>query len=164
MLLDVSKVAGMTLRPRTPDDTAFLASVYASTRADELATTNWDAGQIAAFLSFQFNAQDHHYTTHYPTCAFYVIEHEGAPCGRLYVDLWSTEARIVEITLLPQYRKLGLGSQLLQAIIAQATRHGVPVSIHVERENPALRLYERLGFEKIEEKGVHFLMRRALSV
>jgi len=163
MQLDVSKVAGVRLRPRTSDDRTFLAAVYASTRADELATTNWDEAQIAAFLRFQFDAQDHHYTSHYPTCAFYVIEHEGTPCGRLYLDLWSSEARIVEITLLPPYRGLGLGSQLLEAIIAQAARHGVPVSIHVERENPALHLYERLGFVTIEEKGVHFLMRRPLS-
>jgi len=164
MLLDVSKVAGLGLRPRTSDDRSFLASVYASTRADELARTNWDEAQVAAFLDFQFDAQDRHYTTNYPTCAFYVIEHDGTPCGRLYLDLWPSEARVVDISLLPRYRGRGIGSQLLEGIIAQAARHGVPVSIHVERENPALRLYERLGFEVIEEKGVHLLMRRALSV
>ena len=35
---------------------------------------------------------------------------------------------------------------------------GQGVSIHVERMNPAMRLYLRLGFAKVDEHGVYDLM------
>jgi hypothetical protein len=33
------------------------------------------------------------------------------------------------------------------------------VTIHVEKNNPAMRLYRRLGFTAVEDKGVYDLMR-----
>lgn len=160
MPLDVSTAAGVTLRPRTAEDAALLREVYASTRLEELAHVGWTRAQIDAFLASQFAAQDAHYTQHYTSCAFYVIEREGTPCGRLYLDTWQDEVRIVDISLLPAHRGTGLGTKLLEAIIAYATSIAKDVSIHVEIENPARRLYERLGFERIEEHGVYLLMRR----
>ena len=45
-----------------------------------------------------------------------------------------------------------------RALVARAASR--PVRIHVERENPARRLYERLGFECRAEEGVYLLMVR----
>jgi len=45
----------------------------------------------------------------------------------------------------PAYRNAGIGSALLHAVMAEATQAGKPVRIHVETQNPALRLYTRLG-------------------
>ena len=42
--------------------------------------------------------------------------------------------------------------------MAEAAAVGKALTIHVERFNPALRLYERLGFRTIEDKGVYQLM------
>lgn len=160
MRVPLPNLPDVTLRPRRAGDEALLRAVYASTREEELAGTGWDEAQREAFLRFQFQAQDDHYTKHYTTCAFYVVEDREAAIGRLYVDAWPDEVRIVEITLLPRARGRGIGRGLLEAVIAAADVRGLPVTIHVERENPALRLYERLGFERVEERGVHFLMRR----
>lgn len=160
MSLDVSTAPGVTLRLRTAEDMPFLAAVYASTRLEELARTGWPKTQIDTFLASQSAAQEAHYAQHYPGCAFYVIAHEADRCGRLYLDTWPSEVRIVDISLLPAHRGHGIGTKLLEAIIAYATSLGREVSIHVEFENPALRLYDRLGFERIEERGVYYLMRR----
>ena len=43
---------------------------------------------------------------------------------------------------------------------ARGDAAGKPVSIHVERFNPELRLYARLGFRQVEDKGVYLLMSR----
>lgn len=162
-MLDVSTVEGVSLRLRTPADRAFLFDVYASTRHEELASTGWSREQIDRFLAFQADAQDQHYTRNYTSCRFYVIEHEGTAVGRLYLDTWPSEVRIVDISLLPAHRGLGLGTKILRAIIAYATAERLPVSIHVEQANPARRLYERLAFHIIEERGAHFLMKRSLE-
>lgn len=146
------------LRSATAEDAEFLATVYASTRAEELAVTDWSAEQKAQFCRQQFTAQDAHYRQHYPTAEFAVIERSGAAIGRLYVDRWEKEIRIMDIVLLPAQRRAGIGTRLLRELQEEARAAAKALSIHVEKFNPARRLYERLGFRVKEDKGVHLLM------
>jgi ribosomal protein S18 acetylase RimI-like enzyme len=148
----------VTLRPIEPDDTAFLYQVYASTRQAELALVNWEEAQKEAFLRMQFTAQHRYYQEHYPDAAFQVILCDSHPAGRLYVDRWPDEIRIVDIALLSEYRGAGIGTALLRALQAEAAKIGKRVSIHVEQFNPALRLYARLDFSRIADRGVYYLM------
>jgi ribosomal protein S18 acetylase RimI-like enzyme len=148
----------LTLRPITPTDDAFLARVYASSRAQELALTDWKEEQKAAFCRQQFEAQSAYYAENYPGAAFQIIERDGWPVGRLYVARWEKEIRIVDITLLPESRCSGLGTKLLRELQAEAGKAGKSLTIHVERFNRALGLYERLGFRQVEDKGVYLLM------
>ena len=106
----------------------------------------------------QFDAQHAHYQEHYPGAAFDVILVDGQPAGRLYVAREDDEIRIVDIALLPEYRNRGIGTRLLRGLQSEAAAAGKPLSIHVERFNPALRLYERLGFRQIEDQGVYLFM------
>ena len=146
----------LTLRPASPLDEEFLYQVYASTRSEELAQVNWDPAQKEDFLRMQFNAQAAFYRDNYPGAEFLVILVDGTPAGRLYVQRRAGETRIMDIALLSPYRGQGIGTTLMNEIIAE----GQPVTIHVEIFNPALRLYTRLGFRKIADKGVYWLMRR----
>lgn len=146
------------LRPVTPADESFLARVYASTRWEELAPTGWSDEQKAVFCRRQFDAQSEYYLANYPEASFQVIERDGEPIGRLYVARWKQEIRIVDISLLPECRGTGLGTKLLRELQEEARSAGKSLTIHVERFNPALRLYQRLGFQEIEDKGVYILM------
>jgi ribosomal protein S18 acetylase RimI-like enzyme len=147
------------LRPITPEDDEFLARVYASSRADELAPTGWSDEQKEIFCRRQFDAQSAYYSVNYPGALFQVIERDGQPIGRLYVARWEKEIRIVDITLLPESRGTGLGTKLLRDLQDEARVSGKSLTIHVERFNRALGLYRQLGFEQIEDKGVYLLMR-----
>jgi ribosomal protein S18 acetylase RimI-like enzyme len=71
-----------------------------------------------------------------------------------------SEIRIVDIALLPDYRGNGIGTALLRDLFSEADAAGKTVTIHVERFNPALRLYERLGFALAEDKGVYLFLER----
>ena len=146
------------LRLACSEDADFLCSVYASTRAEELAATDWSAEQKRAFCRQQFDAQDTHYRAHYPTAEFSILERGGVAVGRLYVDRWAQEIRIMDIALLPEHRGAGIGTKLLQELQEEARAAGKALTIHVEKFNPALRLYERLGFKVREDKGVYLLM------
>jgi ribosomal protein S18 acetylase RimI-like enzyme len=148
----------VSLRPATPADRDFLRTVYASTRADELALVDWDDAAKAAFVEHQFSAQDQHYRTHYADGMFDVVQVGGELAGRLYVHMGEHDVRIVDITLLPQFRGKGIGGALIGALLERAAASGRVVSIHVEHGNPARRLYERLGFEPVEDTGLHQLM------
>jgi len=149
----------ISLRPITPADNAFLARVYASSRAEELAVTGWPDELKADFCRRQFDAQCAYYSANYPAASFEIIERGGWPVGRLYVDRWEKEIRIVDITLLPEFRGTGIGTKLLRDLQNEARAAGKSLTIHVERFNRALGLYQRLGFQQVEDKGVDLLMR-----
>ncbi len=149
----------LTLRSITADDLPFLYQVYAGTRTEELAQTDWTDEQKTAFLQQQFTAQHDYYLTNYLAAQFQIIEWQGGSIGRLYVDRWADQIRIMDIALLPDQRGHGIGTQLLEAILNEGRLAGLPVTIHVERFNPALRWYERLGFRVVEDKGVYYFLK-----
>ncbi|HET9765946.1 MAG TPA: GNAT family N-acetyltransferase [Thermoanaerobaculia bacterium] len=153
----------LNLRPTTDADLPFLFRLYASTREEELAGVDWPQEQKDAFVRQQFEAQHAWYREQYAGASFDVVEVDGEPAGRLYVDRWPREVRIVDISLLAQHRGRGFGSALLAALFAEADAAGKPVSVHVERFNPALRLYGRLGFAFREDKGVYLLLERPVG-
>jgi len=141
-----------TLRDSTAADREFLQTVYAESRAHELAAVDWTDDQKAEFCRQQFDAQDAHYREHYPDCRFLVVECGGEPVGRLYVDRRPDEIRVVDIALRIAARGRGLGGRLMREVMDEAAAAELPVRIHVERTNPARRLYDRLGFV-LEQEG-----------
>jgi ribosomal protein S18 acetylase RimI-like enzyme len=150
---------GLTLRAACPEDEAFLLGVYASTREEELAPLPWPATEKTAFLAQQGAAQHAHYRAYYKEAEYSVILSYGATVGRLYVARWPGEIRIMDIALLPDYRNAGIGTRLITDLLEEAALAGKSVSAHVESFNRARRLYERLGFCEIEDKGVYRLLR-----
>ena len=149
----------VTLRPATDADYGFMRDLYASTRAEEMAHFPFDDAQKQAFLDQQFAAQFEHYAIHYPTCERNIVLREGSPVGRLWIDEWRDQIRLVDIALVPECRGGGIGSGLLHRVMERGAAAGKPVTIHVEAFNPALRLYRRLGFEPVDSNGVYLLMR-----
>ena len=152
-----------TLRPVTDADRAFLVELYGSTREEELAQVEWDAGAKRAFVEQQFSAQDAHYRANYPGATLDVIEVDGERAGRLYVHRGPSDIRIMDIALAPAFRGRGIGTSLLRELMAEADASGRKLSIHVEMNNPARSLYDRLGFAPAGEHGVYVLMERAPS-
>ena len=148
----------ITLRPITEQDRDFLYRLYASTREDEMALVPWGEAEKQAFLKMQFAAQHKYYHQQFRQAEFQLILLDDEPIGRLYVDRRTDEIRLIDIALLPEHRRKGIGSRLLKKTLAEGQRAGQPVRIHVESYNPALHLYYRLGFQKIGDTGVYCLM------
>ena len=148
----------VNLRPIRQDDEPFLFQLYASTREEELKLVPWNEQQKVAFLQMQFAAQHNHYQEQFSEANFSIIEQQNQPIGRLYLDYRNDEVRIIDIAILSEYRNQGIGSQILQDILISATERDLPVRISVEQNNPALNLYHRLGFKKIGNNGIYFVM------
>ena len=148
----------VSLRPVTPEDEAFLYEVYKTTRAEEMAMVPWDEARREAFLKMQFSAQQTHYRTYYTGTSHDIILSDADMVGRLYVAREEDAIRILDITILPEHRNKGLGTPLIKDLIAEASRAGLPLTIHVESFNPSLRLFERLGFSKVKDDGFYQLM------
>ena len=142
-------------RPQTPEDVPFLRHLYATTREMEMRIVPWTDEQKRDFLRQQFTAQKNHYEEFYPGCQFLVIELEGEPIGRLYIDRQPDNIEVVDIALLPDHRGRGIGGMLMREILDEARETGKTVGIYVEHFNPARRLYDRLGFRHVDTNGVY---------
>lgn len=149
----------ITLQPATGEDENFLLSVYASTREQEMSLVPWNQEQKNAFVRVQFAAQQEHYAAQYPHAQHDIIFADGIPVGRIYLDRSGDEFHILDITVLPQFRNSGTGSFVLRQVMEEADRAGKPVTIYVENYNPSLRLFIRLGFQRMEEQGLHWLLK-----
>jgi len=143
----------ISLRPEQPDDVGFLFEVYASTREEELALTNWDESTRHAFLTQQFNAMRQGYRSMFPAGEFSIVELAKKAIGRLVINRSEIEIRVVDLALLPSSRGCGRGTFLMHQIMAQAAGAGKTVRLCVLQNNRARHWYERLQFRKIGETG-----------
>ncbi|WP_276379306.1 GNAT family N-acetyltransferase [Flavobacterium sp. H4147] len=159
MNLDIQDIK---FRDINENDIALLREIYGSTRKEELEKgTNWNDEQKRLFIEHQFSAQHEYYQKNYLGGKFYVIEKKNIPVGRLYIDYFfeNKGVRIIDITILPEWRNQSIGSSILKEILKKAADSNLSVTIHVETFNPAMELYKRLGFIKISEtNGVYHLM------
>ena len=147
----------LSLRPACAEDEPFLYALYASTRAAELAAWGWPETQQQLFLDLQFRGQQQHYAV-YPNTAHWIVEAQSEPIGRLLVAHLSDEIRLVDVALLPDFRRRGIGAGLVRRVQAEALEQGKAVRLHVAIDNPARNLYTRLGFQLIEDRGSHWFM------
>ena len=152
------------IRPGTPQDARFLRDMlrhayYWRTGQDEDETglhpmryvENWgrpgDAAVIALDDGFPVGA------------AWYRLFKEGIP-GYGFVDEQTPE---LTIAIVPSMRGRGLGEELLSVLLDRARAEGRPrISLSVEPDNPAIRLYEQHGFARVGERAGALVMSAAL--
>lgn len=152
------RAPAVTLRPVLPADDAFLFQVYVSSRPDDLATLLTEPVQREMLLRMQYNAQQLSYSAQYPEADHQIILLAGQPVGRVIVNRAAQEMVGVDIALLPEQRRSGVGTYLIKELLAEAGARGVPFRLQVLKANPARHLYHRLGFKLTGEDAVNFAM------
>lgn len=150
----------VSLRVAGDADRAFLADLYASTREEELAHVPWDAATKRRFLHEQYGLQHDHYVKNYVGAEFLVVEQSGYSIGRIYLYRKGAEIRLMDIALIPTKRGQGIGGKLVRALLKLADADAAEVTLHVEPNNPATKLYDRLNFQLIENRGVYLFLGR----
>jgi len=142
----------VTLRPADADDEAFLFELFASTREE---FNFLEETQKQAILKMQYDARRFQYEEGYPQAEASIILLGDGPVGRMLVDEGEHAITLVDIAVLPEYRGSGIGTQLLQNLLKRAVDARKPVKLQVFESNPAVRLYERLGFSQIGEQSMY---------
>lgn len=150
--------AEIKLRPEKSSDVPFLRKLYATTRVD-VTFSGLPDEQKQQFIRMQFDAQRQSYRSNYENAEFHIIERHGRPIGRLYVARLTQEIRVMDITIIPDHRKKGIGSGLLRSVQSEGRSIGLPVTLHAEKMGNMAEFYKRLGFEIVDEKEAHFFMK-----
>lgn len=137
-----------SLRTTTVDDYAFLYQLHVATMKDTVAHVwGWDD-----------DFQADHFREHFDPLRLKIIVVDGTDVGVLAVEHREDTLFLSNIEIAPTFQRRGLGSQIIQDVLAEARDQGVPVVLQTNRSNPARRLYQRLGFVETGETETHYEM------
>ena len=146
------------LRAATDSDDPLLQKLFRAARP-ELALLPLSEDQVDAMISLQWQAQRSGYGAAHPEAVDSVIEADDVPVGRVLVDP-GPPLTIIDLAVLPERRGAGIASVALRLVLADADARGIAARLHVRPENPAQRLYARLGFVADSDEGPDVLMVR----
>jgi ribosomal protein S18 acetylase RimI-like enzyme len=139
----------VTLQPAKAEHFDFALHLYLLGMRPYMQELNvWDEQQQRANLAAQWKREE-----------VRIILVDGFDVGWLQVAELPTEIRLQKFFISPQYRRSGVGSEVLSNLLATWRSTGKKIVLKVLKNNPARRLYERLGFSVVAEEGVIFRMR-----
>lgn len=160
MSIDLDRI---NFKAITSDDLGFLYKLYASSRREKISLTGWPKKQIEEFLRDQFLQEHSSYIENYPQGWFTIIRYNEHLIGRVYVNYADDEIKILDIKLLPQWQKRGIGARIIKIILEKADEKGVPVRIYVEESNPVMSYFKQFGFTQSRDFGMELMLERDLS-
>jgi ribosomal protein S18 acetylase RimI-like enzyme len=149
----------ISLRPATPEDEPFLRKLLLEVMARELSAHLWPEPMRTSLLDMQYRARQESLRGGFPEAIDSIILVGGAAAGRLMRTRTAEETHILDIAIAPERQRQGVGSAVLREVIAESGRVGIPVRLNVNVANPAVRLYERLGFRRIGGSEVQHYMK-----
>lgn len=125
------------LRPATEIDREFLYRLHCRTMREVIERTwGWDDDWQVKDFDRRIGAYQ-----------VFVIDVGEEPIGGLMLDLTPDNLDIVELQILPEHQRQGIGTRVIEQVIDDAKRMGLSVTLSVVPANlDARRLYERIGF------------------
>lgn len=142
---------------KTDDDNLFIKTLFFQYKMQELQNINIPPNQLNLLLEMQFDAQQTSYKNQFPNAIDYILEIDNIPIGWLQVNNAKT-IHIINIIIHEKYRNKNFGKQVILEIIKWAKRENKKVTLKVDRNNPAQRLYSRLGFITTNSDEIHITM------
>jgi ribosomal protein S18 acetylase RimI-like enzyme len=138
----------VNLRAASSADKEFLWWLHRATMREYVDQTwGWDD-----------NWQRSRFERNFDPSSIQIIESKQHPIGFLLVQNRTNETFLAAIEIAPEFQNRGIGSQLIAQLISNSDRAHLPVRLSVLKVNPARRLYERLGFRRVEETETHYIM------
>ena len=147
----------ITLRPVNTHDETFLYNLYKLSRTEEFSAVPFTEAQFDALMRMQYSARKSSYGAQFPGSDHSIVAIDGADAGQIWVFRDNSQHRLVDISILSTYQNKGLGSRLVNDVIDQARRAGVPLTCSVATNNPgSLRFHQRLGFHITSQNDLYY--------
>jgi ribosomal protein S18 acetylase RimI-like enzyme len=157
--------AAFALRQVADSDDSFLRALVIADRSAQFMSADLDLPTLTAILELQYTAQREAFATAYPTAVHELLEHDGAPIGRIITAADGGGLRLVDILIGTSHRGRGAGSWLLGRLCAQADAAQLAVTLSVWQQNTAAqRLYRRFGFRATADQHTGYLIMRRCAI
>ncbi|MFS0724278.1 GNAT family N-acetyltransferase [Paenibacillus sp. 1P07SE] len=134
------------LRDATASDKTFLYELYADSRQAEMELWGWTMEQAEPFLRMQWEARRGSYASEFPGASDQIILFAEKAVGRCLIYTAADHKRIVDLALVEASRGQGIGTAILRRVQQDAASERLNLKLSVSKDNPARRLYERMGF------------------
>jgi ribosomal protein S18 acetylase RimI-like enzyme len=149
----------LTLRPTSEQDEGFLRHLIIETAAAELGASAWPEPLRSQILDMEYARRRHANRTNDPEVQSSVIQVDGVDAGWIVLVTMPDHLYLSEIMILPELRGGGIGTVAIGQVLSKAGEAGKPVRLRVNVMNPrAARLYERVGFRRIDGDEVQHVM------
>ena len=149
----------ITWRRATAADEPLLFRLFATEKAQEFAPLGLSPEQLQPLLEMQYRARQMGYAQTNPAAVDSILcLEDGTPIGRCLAERQRDCYRTIDIAVLPKHRHRGIATWALRQMQQIAAFESVPLRLRVVKENPAQRLYERLGFIKASADELSYEM------
>lgn len=147
------------LRKAEAQDEPFLLQLYMAYQTEAIKSWGWDAAQQQVFLEMQYRARNAGYATSYPEAVNNIICNlDSLAIGRLLMSSTRKALHIIDIALLPQHQRKGIGSQILSDLQKSCASEAKKISLQVPSDSVARKLYARLGFQLVDQDAIYAQM------
>lgn len=143
----------LTLRPARTDDQEFLYRLFCSVYSEKLQLVALNEEEKNRLIDLMYLSFTQHYSTLAPALDDRLVLLNNESIGRMILLQMREEIRLADIAILPQYRQRGIGSALIGQLQTESMMSKRPLRLQVPQFDRALRLYQRLGFFKIDAMG-----------
>ena len=150
----------ITRRSAAAGDESFIEQLLKATLADELMASAWPEQMRTMLLDMQYRGRRQNAVAQYPNTDVEIVAVDGEDVGWLVVARTDEAIHLVDIAILPERRRAGAGSALLEGLIEESEQAHRPIRLHVLLTNRARQLYDRFGFVRIGGDEVNDLMER----
>ena len=144
----------MTRRAVLAEDEAFIRALILQIVSDELLAHTWPEAMRGPLLEMQYRARMAGTKASFPEAEHEIILAGGQAAGWMVIARGDSAITLADIAVAPEYRGKGLARAAIGELLAESKQTGKPVELQVTLMNPAIRLYERLGFRTIASDEV----------
>ena len=150
----------LNVRPARDEDEPFLDELRAELDNERLLFDHamLEEEEKKLLLEIQNEAYKRHYENADWEKMHCIIEFDGKPVGTFINFYDDEEIRLADIVIAKSHRGLGVGFAVIQGVQGEAENSKRPLRLHVEKTNPALQLYEQMGFRLLEDRGSHLFL------
>ena len=148
---------GMALRADTPSYRLRAATAVDAAFIYDLRVAGLKE-YVAQIWGWDDTVQAARFQKHFDPVRYHMVMVAGHDVGAVAVEWRDADVVLADIEIGPAWRKRGLGTAIITAILAEARQRELPVVLQVLNGNPARRLYERLGFRVVEQTQTHVRM------
>jgi ribosomal protein S18 acetylase RimI-like enzyme len=140
----------ITLRPAVAQDYDFTWRLYVATiREMTESLMGWDENKQSTTFAGQWLCDE-----------VRIIQADGRDIGWLQVGVIGESVFLKQLYIDPSHQRMGVGSRVMTILIVEATQKHLPLALAVMKNNPAQRLYARLGFRIVDSDQYKFYMQR----
>jgi hypothetical protein len=147
------------LKKKEKDDSEFLFRLFEELKIAELNIASWPELMKNQLVAMQYNAFEKMIKNEYPNSEDYLVVFNFQKAGRLQLNDDNEVLKILNISLLPAFQNLGIGSKIIKDIIINAGVKNKLVYLEVDKANPVFSLYKKLGFTVYAQDELKYYMK-----